>query len=194
MKPNDCLPPDDGTGALRVLTVTGHRLGKLAPNQDDCYSPRLFSRLVDLARASLENLCPKEVVTGMALGWDQAIAQACIELGIPFIAALPCPGQSSRWFSQQAVRDYEERLRHAKGIVCVWQEPGFEASSIAGQMMNRNQWMIDRALYAYGKVLALHDGSSGGTGNCVRYAQSVGIVVLNYWQSWVNHSGFWRPQ
>ena len=45
------------------------------------------------------------------------------------------------------------------------------------KMQKRNEYMVDKADI----VIAVWDGSSGGTGNCVKYAQKVGksIVKLN---------------
>jgi uncharacterized phage-like protein YoqJ len=50
-------------------------------------------------------------------------------------------------------------------------------------MQIRNEWMVDNAHI----VLALWDGSSGGTGNCIKYAnrKSVNKPIINLWSSWV---------
>lgn len=42
-------------------------------------------------------------------------------------------------------------------------------------MQRRNEFMVDNA----DMVLAYHDGSEGGTKNCVDYAKSQGAVVVN---------------
>ena len=42
-------------------------------------------------------------------------------------------------------------------------------------MQRRNEFMVDNA----DMVLAYHDGSEGGTKNCVDYAKSQGTVVVN---------------
>jgi hypothetical protein len=36
------------------------------------------------------------------------------------------------------------------------------------------------------RVAALWDGSSGGTGNCIRYARRVGRPFDNLWLDWQN--------
>jgi len=57
-----------------VLGATGHRIGT-------GYQDRL--------RDELKRLKPDKVIQGMAYGFDHAVGFACIELEIPFIAALP---------------------------------------------------------------------------------------------------------
>jgi len=41
-------------------------------------------------------------------------------------------------------------------------------------MQARNTWQTDKA----DKLLAVFDGSSGGTGNCVKYAKSKGKTII----------------
>jgi hypothetical protein len=67
-----------------IIAVTGHRPGKLGG-----YNADVLSRATLLAAKHLRALDPKEVITGMALGWDTACALAAIRLHIPFTAALP---------------------------------------------------------------------------------------------------------
>jgi uncharacterized phage-like protein YoqJ len=50
----------------------------------------------------------------------------------------------------------------------------------AHKMHVRNKWMVNKC----NKVLALWDGSKGGTGNCVSYALSVDRPIENAWKRW----------
>lgn len=54
-----------------IVAGTGHRPNKLGGYGDD-----VFERLVALARTYLWHMEPWHVISGMALGWDQALAQA----------------------------------------------------------------------------------------------------------------------
>ena len=45
----------------------------------------------------LERARPDAVISGMALGWDQAVARATADLGIPWVAAITFEGQESKW-------------------------------------------------------------------------------------------------
>ena len=151
------------------IAVTGHR-----PNKLGGYSVEAFSRLVQFASAVLRFYQPELVYTGMALGWDQAVAQACVDLNIPFIACVPFKEQESRW-PEESQRRFRDLCAKAKEVVVV---SGGEFS--AAKMQVRNEYMVDHA----DGVVALWNGSSGGTGNCVRYAQNEGKDVRVVWQSW----------
>jgi len=155
-----------------MLAVTGHRPDKLGG-----YSPeadrklRAFAReLLPLLLSALEE---RVVITGMALGWDQAIAQACVELKIPFIAAVPFPEQADRWPEPSRVR--WAGLCHQ----------AFEIHTVCGSysganLQTRNEWMVDRCGY----LAALWSSAPGGTANCVRYANRLARPVINVWPHW----------
>ncbi|MBE9053663.1 DUF1273 family protein [Nostocales cyanobacterium LEGE 11386] len=167
----------------KIIAGTGHRPEKLGG-----YSNKVFTRLVALCQASLERLQPDQVISGMALGFDQALATAAIELNIPLIAAIPFEGQECKWNHNDQVR-YDHLLMCSTRIICV-DKMGRYADSNSGysavKMQKRNEYMIDNCT----KVLALYDGSSGGTGNCIKYAKSQNKPVLNVWNSWVKYKGF----
>lgn len=152
-----------------VIAGTGHRLDKLGG-----YSDKVQLRLAQLACAVFKLYEPRLVITGMAIGWDMALALACGELNIPFVAAVPFKGQEARW-PEKTVDLYNRLLGKASEVVYVC-EPGYEA----WKMQERNEYMVDRA----DLILALWNGSSGGTANCIQYAQKVHKPVLNVWRSW----------
>jgi ribA/ribD-fused uncharacterized protein len=163
----------DGTYRKKfVLTVTGHRPPKLGG-----YGDKAFNTLVKLGISQLKAIRPDEVITGMALGWDQAIAEACMYLNIPFVAAIPTSKQSIRWFPQSVV-DYERRLSEASQVVNVSKLlHGDNEVYTAKSMQERNMFMVDNCQ----AVLALWDGSSGGTDNCIRYCKTKDVLIANCW-------------
>ena len=75
-----------------ILAATGHRPDKLGG-----YSHDILVRLTEFAQHQIRVLGPEKVISGMALGWDQAVALATISLEIPLIAAIPFEGQESVW-------------------------------------------------------------------------------------------------
>lgn len=157
-----------------IYAATGHRPDKLGG-----YGLPVTEALTALARTFLEGLgdgpkCPSRVITGMALGWDQAWAAAAAELGIPYVAAVPFQGQEKAW-PEGAQRRYETILRGAAEVVTVL--PGGYAPY---KMQVRNEWMVDHADH----VVALWDGSTGGTANCVAYAKKAGKPITNLWPQW----------
>lgn len=109
------------------------------------------------------------VITGMALGFDMLLARVARQLNIPYTAAVPFIGQESRW-PREAQKVYNDLLDDAHKVIVV-SEGGYSAK----KMQVRNEWMVDHA----DMLIAWWDGSNGGTANCVRYAQSQDIPILN---------------
>lgn len=152
-----------------ILCGTGHR-----PNKLGGYGQDVFDRLVALAERHLLELIPELVISGMALGWDQALAQAAVNLKIPFHAYIPFAGQEGRWPKQSQQLFYQLRVAADKRIHT--SDGGYAPY----KMQMRNRRMVD----ASSLVLALWDGSSGGTANCVAYASKTGTEILNIWDEW----------
>lgn len=152
-----------------ILAATGHRPVKLGG-----YGAYVFARLKLGARHYLADAAPDRVISGMALGWDQAWAWAAVDLGIPFVAAMPFYGQETQWPEESRER-YHDLLEHAAEVVTVC-----EGGYAPWKMQRRNEWMVDHC----DKMIALWDGSNGGTANCVRYAERVGKPVENLWPQW----------
>lgn len=141
-----------------VVAGTGHRIDKIR------------DRTVEVIAATLEFLAevqPSHVISGMATGFDQILAAAARNIGIPWTAAIPFPGQHLRW-PQQDQDTYHCLLESASDIVVV--SPSYTGPWV---MQVRNEWMVDRC----GLLVSCWDGSPGGTANCLRYARRVGRVV-----------------
>lgn len=159
--------------------VTGHRPNKLFPKSKFPYSVDNYAKLLAFAKESLKNADPKKVtiLTGMALGWDMAIAEACCDLGIPFVAYVPCKGQESQWRPHWQAK-YLALLASAQEVKVLAEKYSVSA------MYNRNKAMADDA----DVLLALWDGTEGGTGHCVNYfiTQYPDKKIYNYWNLWIN--------
>lgn len=154
----------------KVYCGTGHRPSKLGG-----YGARAFARLVAVARGALERDRPDEVISGMALGWDMALAQAALDLGIPLRAAVPFAGQESRWPAESQTQF--ARLIAAASTVVIVSPGGYSAA----KMQTRNEYMVRES----GLVLALFDGTPGGTANCLRFAQAHGTPIRNLYAEWL---------
>jgi uncharacterized phage-like protein YoqJ len=161
---------------MTTIAVTGHRPDKC--HVRDPWSLRSADKLTEFAKLELERLEPDRVITGMALGWDLSIAAAAWNLKIPYVAAVPCDNQQSRWtpYWQSA---YETLLRDAAAVVVV--SPGPYA---AWKMLRRNVWMLEQITEPEDVLLALWDGSSGGTGHCCSKAMHFGRRIENCWERW----------
>lgn len=156
--------------AVTYLAVTGHR-----PNRLGGYSVQ--PRLDHFALGVLARVGATRVYTGMAQGWDQAIAAACVALDIPFVAVLPgfAPGcsQSNRWPAPARER-YDRLLAAADGV---------ERLPFPGA--GREYHMRDQRIAEAGSwLLALWDGDArSGTGMTVRMAR---VPVVNVWEEWTS--------
>lgn len=147
------------------IAVTGHRPTKLGgyrmPNP---VSEAVGSLLVQYFNTTQ----PEEVITGMALGFDQWVAWICSEMSIPFAAYIPCDNFDSRW-PPSAQQEYQFLLTRASRIVQV--SPGVRYSP--NLMQIRNIRMVNDG----DKLLGLWNGTPGGTANCLQYARSCGKPI-----------------
>lgn len=171
-----------------VVAGTGHRPQMLNPldasDRKFGFTPEAHEALLDVARDSLarirDNHPDKEitVISGVALGFDQALAQAALEAEMRVVAAVPFKGQENRWGrdSQAAYRQLLDRIVAAGGEVHVVSPGGYNPA----KMQTRNEWMVDRANI----VLGLNSGHAGGTVNCIDYARQQGKEIVNVWESY----------
>jgi uncharacterized phage-like protein YoqJ len=161
-----------------IIAATGHRPDKLGG-----YGSTAQAVVYQFAKYALKKHGLQHpdlnfnvtVMSGMALGWDQAVALAAISLGLPLIAAIPFVGQEKKW-PVPAQRIYQGILQKAKEVVIV-SEGGYEE----WKMLARNEYMVDRA----NLMLALWSGEPGGTANCIKSAKQVGTPVINVWEEWL---------
>jgi uncharacterized phage-like protein YoqJ len=146
------------------LAVTGHRPPKLGgyhqPNEVSLAIRESLRHYLLQHRPDLEM-----VYVGMALGFDQWVAEDCINLDIPFFACIPFIGYESRW-PERSQQHYHELLSRAADQIVVTPVRQYRA----WYLQARNQWMVDRS----NRLLACWNGiRSGGTWNCIRYAESI---------------------
>jgi uncharacterized phage-like protein YoqJ len=143
--------------------VTGHRGVQQKPGELDRFA-RLF---VALSGA-------EKMISGMALGWDIAVAKACIDLEVPLIAAVPFPQQADRW----PMHD------HILWLQCL---NAAERVNIGGPApdsrlyLDRNKWIVDQC----DELHSLYDGRPrGGTRHCVLYAEAAKVKIVPLWDRW----------
>jgi uncharacterized phage-like protein YoqJ len=149
-----------------IVTFTGHRPhpklgGYKIPNP-------VYDAVYDKTLKILKKLKPDSAITGMALGFDTLAAWICIELEIPYIAAVPFLGQEKVW-PQKSRLQYNFLLKKASKVEYI-SEPGFSSK----KMQIRNEWMVNNADI----VIACYDGSKGGTANCFNYAKNKGKHII----------------
>lgn len=164
-RPNDCDSEEAWTPM--IIAATGHRPEKLGG-----YTHEVRVKLMQVATEYLA-FQPRvsEVVSGMALGWDQAFAHAAMNLRLPVVAAVPFKAQAARW-PVQCQAYYRKLLHNCDRVVNVsdrYHEDAFQ---------ERNEWMVD---YSH-RLAALWNRTPGGTANCVGYAMILNRPIDHLWK------------
>lgn len=147
---------------------TGHRPEKIAFSEK--HIKTLLKKEICHAIESGINV----FITGMAPGVDIWAAEIVLELReqeslpLKLIAASPHPGFENRW-------SIEWRKRYA--VIMSKADLIKEVSShySRGCYQIRNEWMVNHAA----KVIAVWNGNPSGTKNTIKYAQSIGVPVIN---------------
>ena len=152
---------------------SGHRPAKLPWRYDErdprCleFKDRLFSVIGAVYDSGISHF-----ICGMALGCDLYCAEAVIRLkemhgDITLEAAIPYSGQADSW-SEHNRRRYERILSFCDKTTVI--QEAYSPSC----MMRRNRYMVDRS----GVVIAVFNGSRGGTFNTLRYAVRCGLEII----------------
>lgn len=162
-----------------ILGVTGHRLHLLPGYRGDGSSQKLRTRLLTLAMDEMENWHPDLVNTGMATGWDMAVAAACMMLNIPFVAYVPFEGQDRNW-SEADRSMYRSLLDEAKDVRVI------SSRERRAAYIERDHAMVDDS----SRLLALWNGDPGtGTGQTILYAEGWLVPYSNVWETFTNENG-----
>lgn len=147
---------------IMIIAVTGHRPSKIGNeyNLEGSYSDYFFNQFQEI----IDLYQPEIGISGMALGIDTLWAISVLSNNIKLSAAIPFEGQESMW-PDKSKNVYNKILSHPLTTKYYISEPGYSAK----KMQIRNQWMVDKCDI----LIACWDGTEGGTGNCVRYAEKV---------------------
>lgn len=152
---------------------TGHRPQNL-PFRFDETDERCLRLKAELRKLIVQMVEQKNVthfISGMALGIDIYAAEMVLDLktDFPFITlecALPCETQAARWSERY-------RNRYFKIVEQCDKETLLQTHYTPDCMQKRNRYMVEHADF----VLAVWDGSPGGTGMTVNYAHFLNKVV-----------------
>ena len=149
----------------RTCCFTGHRPEKLPWGTDEG-DPRcrmLKKKRYDAVEAAYgEGM--RHFICGMARGCDFYFAEAVLALraergDVSLEAAVPCPTQADSWPA-------EDRARWRRILDQCDLETMVQHSYTPGCMLRRNRYMVDHSAL----VIAVYDGTSGGTRRTLEYA------------------------
>lgn len=151
----------------KTLAFTGHRPNALGGYNENHPINRWVKSELDVWISHFMSEGFETFISGGALGVDQWAAEIVIRHGGRLIVARPFPSQAKRWPKASQDR-YEKILSHAAEVVDVSDDPYSPE-----KMHLRNQWMVDHSH----ALLAVFNGTPGGTANCIRYAKSKGRQI-----------------
>lgn len=162
------------------MCVTGHRPNKLMGGYDYYANEPIKDYMITTLRNFIElnpSVTELECYSGMALGIDMLFADAVLTLQqefpdlIKLHCAIPFENQTGNWVSESdiemynLIKDFADEVTTLEGIV---------TKDFYLPLQKRNEFMVDNSDF----VLAFWNGTKGGTGNCVKYAEKKGKKVV----------------
>lgn len=174
---------------LYKVAFTGHRPTKIGGY--DRQNPKRVA-VTNAIKSALARAVAKYgetheviVISGGALGVDTDAAREAKNMGLRFMVAAPCLNQDKKW-PHDSKATYKKMLSFADADLA--QALATNGETVEGGvvyvtnteytggklMQDRNQWMVDHA----DAVVAIWDGSAGGTANCVGYARYKKVPML----------------
>ena len=157
----------------KTCCFTGHRPQKLPWkfNENDERCIRIKQRAEEeIEKAIIEGYTI--FISGMALGFDMMCAEIVLKLSerysnIKLLCFIPCSDQCKKWeFSQK------ERYNKILNKAHVYQISNSKYRN--GCMQERNRKMVEFS----SKIIALFDGTSGGTEYTIKYAKGNGLDIV----------------
>lgn len=153
-----------------ILGATGHRL-HILPRYTGEVSSVLRAKLLETAVEVMEEWHPDLLITGMATGWDQAMACAAMVLNIPFHAYVPFEGQQRLWgkFDRD---NYALLLDEATEVRVI------SPCQSSYAYIQRDQAMVDASDHM--AALLLPGQENSGTARTIEYAEGWLVPWTNY--------------
>lgn len=174
--------PDLGTQQFNSISFTGHRPKDLPNTLGYDYTNPDWRFIIDKTKDEIRKYNPKQVITGMALGYDQAALLAANELkqeGMPLkiIGEIPFPGAGKGSMSKEQWNKYLNMLDEIHYTSPVYTDNGL--------YQRRNEKMVD----ASDLVISLYNGKGyGGTFNDLQYAKKKNVPTVNVYDMYTD----WR--
>ena len=151
---------------LHRCCFTGHRPEKLS-SSEQYIKKELEAKIRQAIRDGYVTF-----ISGMSRGVDIWAAEIVLRLKkegqpIHLICAIPFRGFENNWENEWQMR-YRNIMANADLIRCI--TPSYHRRCF----QDRNEWMCNRA----SRLIAVYNGTSGGTRNTITYALSIGIEVI----------------
>jgi len=177
---------------MKTICFTGHRPDKLGSyDWNTPKNQRIMEKLKEQIEQEIIHNNVKTFIFGVALGIDQMAFEIVKKIqeysryghDIKMILAIPFEKQASKWFNKNDIDRYNAQKEWADEVIYVDTVDGYEFKGVAvgeyhpAKMMIRNKFMVNNS----DKIIAVWNGSKGGTANAVNYAKKIGkeIIVIN---------------
>lgn len=148
-----------------IIAGTGHRKigGYQLPNP-------IYNKVCQETEKILLELKPDKVISGMAIGYDQWLANIAIKLNIPLTCALPHINQEKIW-PEKSQKIYHNILAKASEKIII-----SDGEYAAWKMQKRNEYLCDNCDI----LIAVFDQNTqnGGTYNCLQYAKKINKEII----------------
>lgn len=164
-----------------VISFTGHRPNNIhmgGYDWDSAKNEKIRQRISILVSKIAKKHKDEDCwfVCGGALGVDQMAFDVCLRLkqtykNIFIEIAIPFKTQFRKWKAGDIAR-WKMQIKQADKVTIVDEVQSYviagyeEGIYYPAKMQKRNEYMVDKSDF----VIAIWDGTSGGTGNCVKYA------------------------
>lgn len=180
-----------------TICFTGHRPNKLPGgyNWKNIQNIKMMTRIKIQIKSLIESYSENtnfEFITGGAIGIDQMCFAICYLLKKEYPNRIICTMaipyspeiHTSKWHSNDVSR-YNRHLKLADKVIQVDRQLGYQYCGLGFNVQKlqiRNEYMVDHSNI----IIAIWDGTSGGTYNCIKYARSLNKKIF-YIR--INHQG-----
>jgi uncharacterized phage-like protein YoqJ len=191
---------------MLTICFTGHRPNKLfGYDWHTQGNQKLMRKLKEVILETLikewndftytDSVHEVKFIFGGALGIDQMAFNVCFDIRDEYSGdyileiAVPFEGQERKWFNKDDIARYKWQLNESDKITTVDKLDKYKIKGLsegeyhAAKLQKRNEYMVDNSDI----VIAVHDGSKGGTANCVKYAEKSGRRIIRINPKEINH-------
>lgn len=153
-----------------IVAISGHRPEKI----EDPLDVKIF------LRREFARLNPARIIQGCASGVDLWAGEVAISMGIDVTSAKPWRGFKPRKADRKL---YDYVINNSKEVIDVDDSIVYPGVWVYPK---RNKWMVDNA----DLLVAVWDGTAGGTKNCGDYAMKRNVPIIRYHPNckWVKES------
>lgn len=140
-----------------------------------------YHQIVSFAASRVFVNSESAVVSTAEYGWEMALVEACLHLGIPTMVLIPFEGYqlgtNNFWRSR-----YNFVLENSPVVKVMSDLKPHSLYDRFTLLQNTKDWIFDYIKSNSGKLYSLWDGSKDDNIYKIRQADRMGIEVLNFWK------------